>query len=817
MISSCHFSATMKSGKEALEEFTGSRLSVPISSSVENRTMRQAVQYCGLGHQFANWTLQVVRKEFKPRREKAEYELELRNLSILRLLKHPNIVELLGSYTYRGKHNFIFPLARGGTLADLLKSARPSAFQSDENIILALSGLCSAVCATHCLFSKHTTLTLIGCHHDLKPQNVLVDDATFLLADFGLSRFKELTEGSATSYKSAVGFYVAPECEDFSASDETNRMQIIGRPSDIWSLGCMMMEILVYMKLGAEGVKEFEDARNYRFGQTTLHRFHHGPNEEEPAVAVCLTALLNNASMRSERLLIELIRQVLQLDPSARPKAEELESRMRFIAIVTISQQILSSYTRICREDSLPRAFIEQMQFESWMEACEILYTSKDSHQSYHWKSPSYSEHQSTLECLRELQDTLDAALLQSQKSIHPVYQSLERLNDILIDALPNQLQEDSRMRLELKVLGTGAQDFVNQVLHHSHGTERHRISILATIKHMNLLVTERLHNSRPDLWIEPQQLKGRDEVGIHYKSRLINNEDGEATEVLFESKRYGSDRLEDSIRLELHLRLEAMAELLQQAAANYPNGFRVLQCIGYFHDPAKLSCGLIYRLPTSTGLGDPNVSTLRTVLAEHSRPFLGNRFNLAQTLAAAVLEFHKVAWLHKGISSLNIAFIHPNSSSWQNGMDNPYLLGFSNSRPDRPDSHSNWLHENDRALMDSQHPEYLKHEGRVRYRPEFDYYSLGMVLLEIGYWKPLDKILAKISGSPEDVLRQLRARQVPDLGFTMGIIYRDAVDACLSGDFGSREIVDEGSNSSVSVTLSFARSVVEQLARCSV
>ena len=107
------------------------------------------------------------------------------------------------------------------------------AFRSDENIILALSGLCSAVCDTHYLFSEDDMLTRIGCHHDLKPQNILVDDTTFLLADFGLSRFKELTEGSATSYKYVGGCYVAPECENFSVSDEMQGTQTISRPSDI--------------------------------------------------------------------------------------------------------------------------------------------------------------------------------------------------------------------------------------------------------------------------------------------------------------------------------------------------------------------------------------------------------------------------------------------------------------------------------------------------------------------------------------------------------------------------------------------------------
>ena len=572
------------------------------------------------------------------------------------------------------------------------------------------------------------------------------------------------------------------------------------------------MEILVYMKSGAAGVQTFEHKRSYRFGQSTLHRFHYGPKEVEPKVANRLTDLWNEASTRSEHLLIALIRQILQLDPSARPKAEEIERRMRFIAIDTIAQQIGPLYAGICGEGSSPQAFIERMQFKSWMEACEILYTSKNSSLSYHWKSPSYSEYQSTLECLRELQNTLDTPSIGPQN--RPIYQSIERLNDILIDALPNKLQEDSRRNLELKVLCTGAQDLAGQALYNSHGNERHRVSMLATIKQMSSLVTESLHSSRPGLWIEVRHLQGRDQVGIHHKSLLVKYEGGEAVEVRCEVKSYGSDRLEESIRIELHLRLEATAELLQQAGADCSNGFRVLHCLGYFHDPAKLSCGLVYSLPTSKGSDRSDISMLQTVLAEKRPPFLGSRFRLAQELAKVVLEFHKVAWLHKSISSLNIAFVHPKGSSWRNGVDFPYLMGFSKSRPDGPGPFSTWLRENDRALQDYQHPEYIKPESRVRYRPEFDYYSLGMVLLEIGHWKPLSKIIAKIPGSPEDVLSHLRRKQVPELAYAMGTTYWDVVDACLSGDFGKPEIVDEGSNSSTNVTMGFAKTVLEQLGK---
>ncbi|KAI4215894.1 MAG: hypothetical protein LQ351_001882 [Letrouitia transgressa] len=759
--------------------------------------------------------VEVVRKEFKPRRNQSEYELELRNLSILRLLKHPNIVELLGSYTYRGKHNFIFPFARCGTLADLLKTKRPSILQSNENMLLALAGLCSAVSATHNLFLEKDSLSLIGCHHDLKPQNVLVDGAVFLLADFGLSRFKSSDEGSATTPKSAVGFYVAPECEDFGASEDTDGTRIIGRSSDVWSLGCIMMEVLIYMKGGAESVKRFENERSYRVGAVTLHRFHHGLNEEEPAVVSRLENLKEDASTRPERLLANLIKQTLELNSIARPSAEEVERSMRFIAIDTISQRIRSLYAHVCQQNDSPRAFIEQVQFESWLEACDILFTHRDAQLSYRWASPSYSGYQSIIECLRELQDTLNAISLESQSITRPAYQPLERLNDILLSSLPGPLREYSRLQLEMKVLGTRKQDFLSQIPEHSYGTERQRISTLATIKQMSLLITERQHVTRQDLWIEPQRIKDRDKVGIHYIGRFVH-EDERSTQVLFESIWYGPDRLEESVRLELHLRLEAMAELLQRAAAEHPQRFRVLPCIGYFHDPAMLKCGLVYSLPNLGGSNSLTVSTLRSVLTEkRTTPFLGKRFHLAQTLAAALLEFHEVAWLHKSISSLNIGFVHLNGISLRNDIDNPYLLGFSNSRPDGSDKYSNWLTENDRDLMDSQHPEYLRNEGRVRYRPEFDYYSLGMVLLEIGLWKPLNKIVANISGSPEDMIQTLRTKHVPELAVNMGVIYCDAVDACLSGNFSSYEIVEEGRESPTGVTVSFARSVVKQLGKC--
>jgi serine/threonine protein kinase len=144
-----------------------------------------------------------VRKELK---RKDEGQVEVKNLAILKHIKHPNITELLSSYTYNGKVNFIFPLADSGTLADLLKSDRSTTmFTSDETILLALTGLCSALEHVHHYMEQKIDLVLNGFHHDLRQPNVLIAGTTFLLADFGLSRFKDLSEESDTTFRDPWG------------------------------------------------------------------------------------------------------------------------------------------------------------------------------------------------------------------------------------------------------------------------------------------------------------------------------------------------------------------------------------------------------------------------------------------------------------------------------------------------------------------------------------------------------------------------------------------------------------------------------------
>ena len=96
-----------------------------------------------------------------------------------------------------------------------------------------------------------------GYHHDIKPRNLLIRGADFILADFGLSRLKPEDEPTQTNWKDSTYEYGAPECRD----PHTFRPGIIGRALDIWSLGCVFLEFSIWLLHGPETIKKFAGAR----------------------------------------------------------------------------------------------------------------------------------------------------------------------------------------------------------------------------------------------------------------------------------------------------------------------------------------------------------------------------------------------------------------------------------------------------------------------------------------------------------------------------------------------------------------------------
>jgi len=139
--------------------------------------------------------------------------------------------------------------------------------------------------------------------------------------------------------------------------------------------------------------------------------------------------------------------------------------------------------------------------------------------------------------------------------------------------------------------------------------------------------------------------------------------------------------------------------------------------------------------------------------------------------------------------------------------MCEPYLIGFNYARPVEPDAFTTGPPRSQEASK-YYHPAYNMRALRdaVPFRMIYDYYSLGLVLLEIGLWETIDGIRTK---SSHDLKSKIIETKVPPLRHVMGTAYRDAVAACLQDG-----ITQDSPETYGDTILDFQRLVVEAVVR---
>jgi hypothetical protein len=272
--------------------------------------------------------------------------------------------------------------------------------------------------------------------------------------------------------------------------------------------------------------------------------------------------------------------------------------------------------------------------------------------------------------------------------------------------------------------------------------------------------------------------------------------------EVVIEWKAY--DDLQDPKRKEAIIeRVSALASLLNRVG-NTKN-LNTLKCLGYFTNEKFSRFGYILALPdetkssianssTTAGTCGPpkSPSTLYSFIGQDrpssSVPDLGSRMALALNLARTLLQLHAAGWLHKGLRSDNILFFDsaPKNSSDAPDISNPYLTGFEYSRPDTEMAITEALTTYSKSQDCYRHPDTLSTVGAAnpitsRFRREFDVYSLGCVLLEIGLWRKLEAFWKEKYNNDPNMFRD-RLLQIwsKDLGRTCGKTYESIVRLCL-------------------------------------
>ena len=739
---------------------------------------------------------QIVRKQFHHEKSKDSFLRELRNLCILSSAKHENIVQLLGAYIHKNSFNLIFPLASHGNLDQLFHSDSSSSsnvMKSDESVAMALCGLASALVTMHEFTTEN--IRLIGCHRDLKPANILIDDRRFLLADFGLSRIVDSQGTSSSTAPNVAGDFIAPEHEDKDRDFDRNP---IGRSSDIWAFGCITLMLLVFLQDRKHGLDHLESKRRVEWPQYAHHCFHDydKPNLglEEPFQK------LASSQSAYTRGLLYLVKSILVLEPMMRPKATAVDAHIRCLILYVCSMLVEEEFAKACKKNDYIHMHFERARFRGWRSAAKV---SESDFPNFQGDSARriLRVFDTVVTHLKELQRMLagfsDGSINHGSKTFLPVKSRIDRL----IQSLDDADQITALVHTESIILESEKLLWFKDLERLSKETFDRRTENKVAIRRERL----RSSNSKA-LYVSFDSMEPSPNIIGLSKVRLSSNTSRES-DLAFAEEAHAFDRYQTTsapydVQGTLS-RLQERANLISTCRDN--ELFKVLRCRGYYHHPTQLRSGLLYELPMGPDGRLEKFITLNDILkSTDSKWCLGDRFNLAYGLANSMYELHSVAWLHRNISASNIVFFYDGTTDTVD-PNSFRFVGFAQSRANRDLTNSDgpMPRMNDEDYY--QHPEYLSHAQGYDFH--HDYYALGVLLLEIGFWK-LFPDLVRAEQVDYEAGTLAMNELVPQLDWVTGTKYRDAVIACLDGTFGSTSLLQQG----LKLPLIFRSKVVDQL-----
>ncbi|KAK0370292.1 protein kinase [Colletotrichum limetticola] len=264
-----------------------------------------------------------------------EYAREVEALKTFGGPDQPHVIELLATFKHGNTYYLVTPWAEhdlhglfteppSSLACDSASAVKPTSLTAKQML-----GVAEALKAIHyCRLKKrsiardHETAEEVGggYHGDIKPENILVENGQWKLADFGLSQIGRRPDPSQGDRPAGCSpAYRAPE-HDVGKFD--------GQKADIWSLGCVMSVAATWMTLGRKGVKKFGANRQTKTGKRLDNSFFEVSKDQKKGTRVKLKAAVSHWISRLHRApkassfihdLLDLIQdKMLEVDGSKR-------------------------------------------------------------------------------------------------------------------------------------------------------------------------------------------------------------------------------------------------------------------------------------------------------------------------------------------------------------------------------------------------------------------------------------------------------------------------------------------------------------------
>ena len=173
-------------------------------------------------------------------------------ISIMRRLRHSHIVEFRGSYICNNLFFVLLLPVADESLSSYFPRTQGLDPRSQDHALACKAMISWPSCLFRALDYVHSIRIR---HKDIKPANILIKSGRVYLTDFGISNdFLNLTtSGTDGAAGACTWMYAAPEIDQ----DERR-----GRATDVWALGCVVMELCTV----ASGENMLEDFERHRRG-----------------------------------------------------------------------------------------------------------------------------------------------------------------------------------------------------------------------------------------------------------------------------------------------------------------------------------------------------------------------------------------------------------------------------------------------------------------------------------------------------------------------------------------------------------------------
>ncbi|KAK4622003.1 hypothetical protein CLAFUW4_07094 [Fulvia fulva] len=224
---------------------------------------------------------------------------DLHEIEILQKFDHPNIARFVAAYYQKRALNILMSTVAECKLKEYL--SEPTAYDKRSYMPEWYYSLASAVDYMHSLSCRHK---------DIKPANVLISGRKVLLSDFGTSYQFSMDNSTSTGPGFMTPRYCAPEVARLGAR---------GRKADIFSLGCVFVELItVDVGLSLSRLSRFLGFHEKPRSVTSVYHQHIERLRE------WLILLRLRASMAHQALVLRITDRMIDVQPQRRPSAAEV-------------------------------------------------------------------------------------------------------------------------------------------------------------------------------------------------------------------------------------------------------------------------------------------------------------------------------------------------------------------------------------------------------------------------------------------------------------------------------------------------------------